>query len=130
MYRVLQLIVLAGVGLGIALTGGCPTNPDTEQKIREATKVPGLEEAVIAKDRAIETAIEMSWSIDVELAQEQLAVEEVRAGKVRITGIVSRQELKERAERIARERDGVVDVVSTITVDESLKENRISLDEM
>lgn len=130
MRRVLQLIVIAGVGLGIVFAGGCPTSPDTEQKIREATKVPGLEEAVIAKDRAIETAIKMSWSIDVELAQEQLAVEDVRAGKVRVTGVVSREELKERAERIAREQDGVADVVSTITVDESLKDNRINLDEM
>jgi len=85
---------------------------------------------LLAKDRAIKAAILMSWNSDPELMQEQLAVEDVRAGKVRITGIVSREKLKERAEGIANSIDGVVDVISTITIDESLKENRLNLDEM
>jgi osmotically-inducible protein OsmY len=126
-----MLIVLAGllcVGALLALSG-CP-DPDTEKEIQQQVQVPGLEEAVIAKDRAIKTGIEASWAADLELLQEQLAVEEVRAGKVRITGIVSRPELKERAESIAREYEGVSDVVSTITVDESLKDSRINLDEL
>ena len=112
------------------LVAGCPTSPDTEQAVQEAVKVPGLDEAVIAKDRAIKAAIEMSWAADVELLQEQLAVEEVRAGKVRITGVVSRQKLKDRAEDIAKSQEGVSDVVSTISVDETLKDKRINLDEM
>ncbi|MCB1187795.1 BON domain-containing protein [bacterium] len=112
-----------------ALLFGCPS-PDSQKKVQEAAKVPGLEEAVIAKDRSLQAAIEMSWKADVELLQEQLAVEEVHAGKVRITGIVSREKLKERAEAIARDQEGVVDVISTITVDESLKDKRISLDDM
>ena len=109
-----------------ALLFGCPS-PDSQKKVQEAAKVPGLEEAVIAKDRSLQAAIEMSWKADVELLQEQLAVEEVHAGKVRI---VSREKLKERAEAIARDQEGVVDVISTITVDESLKDKRISLDDM
>ena len=121
--------VLLIVASAATLTG-CPTNPDTEKKVQEAVKVPGLDEAVIAKDRAIKSTIELSWAADPELLQEQLAVEEVRAGKVRITGIVSRQVLKERAEKIAREMEGVTDVISTISVDESLKDKRINLDEM
>ncbi len=120
--------VLLCAGAVLAL-GGCP-DPDAEKEIQAQVQVPGLEEAVIAKDRAIKAAIEASWVADLELLQEQLAVEEVRAGKVRITGIVSRPELKERAERIAREYEGVSDVVSTITVDESLKDSRINLDEL
>lgn len=124
------LATTIGLCLAAMLLGGCPTSPDTEKAIQEKTKVPGLEEAVIAKDRAIEAAITMSWAADVELLQEQLAVEEVRAGKVRITGVVSRDKLKERAESIAREQKGVTDVISTITVDESLQENRLSLDDM
>lgn len=113
-----------------ALLTGCPTtSPDTEKKVESKVQVPGLSEAVLAKDRAIKTAIEASWAADVELTQEQLAVEDVRAGKVRITGIVSRPELKKRAEAIAKNMEGVVDVVSTITVDTSLQENRINLND-
>jgi osmotically-inducible protein OsmY len=125
---VISMLVLCCSAL--VLFTGCPTNPDTEKAVQEAVQVPGLNEAVIAKDRAIKTAIEASWMADVELTQEQLAVEDVRAGKVRITGIVSRPELKDRAEKIARDMEGVSDVVSTITVDESLKENRINLNDL
>jgi len=126
------VLVLGGLLVliaGMMLVSGCP-GTDAEKKVQEAVKVPGLDEAVIAKDRAIETAITASWRSDPELMQEQLAVEDIRAGKVRITGIVSRPELKERAENIAKEMEGVVDVVSTITVDESLKDKRINLDEL
>lgn len=115
--------------LAALLLYGCPS-PDSQKKVQEAVKVPGLEEAVLAKDRSIEAAIKLSWSADPELLQEQLAVEEVRAGKVRITGIVSREKLKERAEGIAKNQEGVSDVISTITVDETLKDKRISLDDM
>ncbi|MEZ5336909.1 MAG: BON domain-containing protein [bacterium] len=114
--------------LAALLLYGCPS-PDNQKKVQEAARVPGLEEAVIAKDRALQAAIEMSWKADVELLQEQLAVEEVHAGKVRITGIVSREKLKQRAEAIAKEQEGVVDVISTITVDESLMDKRFSLDD-
>lgn len=115
--------------LAALLLYGCPS-PDSQKKVQEAVKVPGLEESVKAKDLALEAAIVMSWKSDVELQQEQLAVEEVRAGKVRITGIVSREKLKERAEAIAKNQEGVVDVISTITVDETLKDKRLSLDDM
>ena len=56
------------------------------------------------------------------------AVKEVKAGLVTLTGIVSSQELKEKAERIAREMEGVSDVVSTIEVDESKQDARIDFD--
>lgn len=128
--RALLIVVAVLLSSGAVLAlSGCP-DPDAEQEIQAQVQVPGLEEAVIAKDRAIKASIEASWAADLELLQEQLAVEEVRAGKVRITGIVSRPELKERAEAIARNYEGVSDVVSTITVDESLKDSRINLDEI
>ena len=131
MMRVVNVICLACLVASLCpLITSCPASPDTEKKVQEAVQVPGLDQAIIAKDRAIKTAIIASWMADVELTQEQLAVEDVRAGKVRITGIVSREKLKERAENIAREQKGVSDVVSTITVDESLQENRINLDEI
>ena len=130
MSRIAFFASLAVLCLAIPFLTGCPTDPDTEKEIQEAVAVPGLDQAIVAKDRAIEAAIVMSWASDVELVQEQLAVEEVHAGKVRITGIVSRQVLKERAEKVAEAQKGVADVVSTITVDESLRENRINLEEM
>ena len=124
--KLINCILLAAAAL---LLYGCPS-PDSQKKVSEAAKVPGLDEAVLAKDRSLQSAIEISWKSDVELMQEQLAVEEVHAGKVRITGIVSREELKTRAENIAKGQEGVVDVISTITVDESLKDKRFSLDDM
>jgi hypothetical protein len=124
------IILVLALAIGAALLTGCPTSPAAEKKVQEAVKVPGLDEAVLAKDRALKAAIQLSWSADPELAQEQLAVEDVRAGKVRITGIVSRPELKQRAEDIVKNQEGVGDVVSTITVDEKLKDKRISLDDM
>lgn len=124
--KLFNYILLAAAAL---LLYGCPS-PDSQKKVSEAARVPGLDEAVLAKDRSLKSAIEISWKSDVELMQEQLAVEEVHAGKVRITGIVSREELKTRAENIAKGQEGVVDVISTITVDESLKDKRFSLDDM
>lgn len=124
------LIAMALALAAIWLLPACDDDPDADQAIKEAAEVPGLDEAVIAKDRAIKSAIELSWAADVELMQEQLAVEEVRAGKVRITGIVSREKLKERAESIAENQEGVSDVVSTITVDTSLQDKRLNLDEI
>lgn len=115
--------------LAAVLLSGCPS-PDADKAVQQAVKIPGLDEAVLTRDLAIEVAIVASWRADVELTQEQLAVEEVRAGKVRITGIVSREKLKTRAEAIAKNQVGVVDVISTIEVDESLKERRISLDDI
>ncbi len=127
--RILVLLTGLVATVGVLLLGGCPT-PDASKKVQETVKVPGLDEAVLAKDRAIEATIKMSWAGDPELMQEQLAVEEVRAGKVRITGIVSRQELKDRAESIAKNMEGVSDMVSTITVDATLKDKRINMDDM
>jgi osmotically-inducible protein OsmY len=124
------LVIACCLHASTALLAGCPGDVDVDKKIQGAVKVPGLEEAVLAKDKSLKGAILMSWSVDPELAQEQLAVEDVRAGKVRITGIVSRPELKERAENIVKQQEGVNDVVSTITVDESLKDKRLNFDEM
>jgi hypothetical protein len=113
-----------------ALMASCPANPDVDKKIQSAVKVPGLDQAVKAKDMALKAAIQIGWETDPELIQEQLAITDVLAGKVTITGIVSREELKERAEAIARDQEGVNEVLSTITVDTSLKDKRIDMNEM
>jgi osmotically-inducible protein OsmY len=127
----MRAVPLVALFLAVAaLLCGCPTNPDVDKKVQDAVKVPGLEEAVKAKDLALKSAIVMSWEADPELAQEQLAITDVNAGKVTITGIVSRPELKERAENIAKDQEGVNDVLSTITVDETLKDKRIDMGEV
>jgi osmotically-inducible protein OsmY len=126
MQRTAISLCLALAALGLT---ACPSNPDVDKRVQGAVTVPGLQEAVKAKDEALKAAILMSWKSDPELIQEQLAVTDVHAGKVTITGIVSRDELKERAESIAKEQEGVVDVLSTITVDASLKDKRLTVDE-
>jgi BON domain len=123
------LSALLACGLCYALTG-CPTNPDVDKRVQGAVKVPGLEQAVKSKDLALKAAIMMGWESDPELIQEQLAITDVHAGKVTITGIVSREELKKRAEAIAREQEGVNDVLSTITVDTSLKDKRLDMNDL
>lgn len=133
MYRVsvwLGLLVCSALTLMVSGCPGSATSPDTEKKIQTKVAVPGMAEDLKAIDLAIKAAIEMSWKSDPELIQEQLAIEDVHNGKVRITGIVSRKELKERAESIARNQEHVFDVVSTIKVDESLRSKRINMDEM
>jgi len=122
------MYALLVLGVCLALTG-CPPNPDNAHRVEGAMKVPGLDEAIKAKDLAIKAAIQLGWSGDPELVQEQLAITDVHAGKVTITGIVSRDELKERAESIAKNQQGVTDVLSTITVDPSLKDKRLTVDE-
>jgi hypothetical protein len=125
--RYLMIALLAAVGLVLSALSlaGCPGGPDTDKAIQESVEVPGLDEMVLAKDRAIKSAILLSWNSDPELMQEQLAVEDVRAGKVRITGIVSRSSSRSAPSRSPAYR-GVADVVSTITVDENW-ENRLNL---
>jgi hypothetical protein len=123
---------LIGMALCAALAlcmGGPPSHDLMSGHLEEISErqVPGLE-AVLAKDKAIRRhQVSGPRTLAVPGA---LAVEDVRAGKVRITGIVSRQVLKDRAESIAKDMEGVVDVVSTITVDETLKDKRLSLDDM
>ena len=125
-----SLLCLIALALGLLTLAGCPTNPDVDKAVQGAVKVPGLDQAVLAKDKALKAAILMSWESDPELIQEQLAVSDVHAGKVTITGIVSRDELKQRAEGIAKNQEGVTDVLSTITVDPSLKDKRLDMNEM
>jgi len=125
----MRIALMVALTIATLTLAGCPSNPDVDKRVEGAVTVPGLAEAVKAKDEALKAAILMSWKSDPELIQEQLAVTDVHAGKVTITGIVSRDELKERAESIAKNQEGVNDVLSTITVDKSLKDKRLTVDE-
>ncbi len=106
----------------------CKMTPESQRTVEEELSVPGLEESLIARDRAIAAAIVMSLHADVELMQNKLQVE-CHSGKVILRGKVPSEELKERAEKLARAQEGVKDVLNEIEVDESLQDSRISLDE-
>jgi osmotically-inducible protein OsmY len=129
MTKVFAIAILLAACTSLSGCPGSATSPDSEKKIQEKVAVPGMAENLKAIDMAIGAAIKLSWSSDPELIQEQLAVEDVHNGKVTITGIVSRPELKERAEKIAKSQEHVFEVLSTITVDEKLRDKRINLDE-
>jgi len=108
--------------------GSCKLTPESQRAVTKKAEVPGFEEALIAKDRAIASSIAISWKMDPELAQNKLEVE-VMNGRAIIRGKVPTEELKKRAESIAKNTEGVKDVLNQIEVDPSLKENRISLDD-
>ena len=124
----LGMVSLAAVSVLLPLLPACKLTPESQRTVQEQTQVPGLEESLIARDRAIAAAVVMSLHADVELAQNKLEVE-VRHGKVILRGTVPSAKLKERAGSIARAQEGVKDVLNEIEVDESLAEHRISLDE-
>jgi osmotically-inducible protein OsmY len=127
--KLLTHLLVALLALSFA-TGilACKMTPESQRKVEEELSVPGLEESLIARDRAIAAAVVMSLHADVELAQNKLEVE-CRSGKVVLRGKVPSQKLKERAEKLARAQEGVQDVLNEIEVDESLQERRISLDD-
>ena len=106
----------------------CKLTPERQRAVTKKAEVPGFEEALIAKDRAIASSIAISWKMDPELAQNKLEVE-VMNGRAIIRGKVPTEELKKKAETIARNTEGVKDVLNEIEVDPSLKENRILLDD-
>ena len=122
---ILTILAVVWVVLGVP---ACKLTPESKRTVEEKLAVPGLEESLIARDRAIAAAIVMSLHADVELMQNKLQVE-CHSGKVILRGKVPSKKLKERAEKLARAQEGVQDVLNEIEVDESLAENRISLDE-
>lgn len=71
-----------------------------------------------ATDTRITTAIQSKYFLDDQVKGQEIAVE-TRQGVVTLSGQVPKPVLKEEAERIARETDGVSKVVNRITVSES-----------
>ncbi len=126
---VMILIAFSAFILPAMAVSSCKMSPEAQRKVAEKTEVPGLEEALIAKDRAIAAAIQISLRSDPELAQNKFEIE-VMNGKVILRGKVPTEELKMRAEKIARSTEGVKDVLNEIEVDPSLKEQRLFLEDL
>lgn len=130
--RLVRLFVaIAALVVAVNLLAGysCQLTPESQKSVEEATKLPGLEEALIVKDRAIKTAIVTSIKSDVELLQNDIQVE-VSNAKVILTGSVPTEEMKARAEKYAKSTEGVIDVLNKIEVDPKLKEKQFSLDDV
>jgi osmotically-inducible protein OsmY len=121
------LLVLLAL-LAVSSLSSCLT-AESQRAVQEKTQVPGLEQSLIAKDRAIAAAVEISLSSDVELVQNKLTVE-CRNARVVLSGKVPTEELKKRAGSIAENQEGVKEVLNEIEVDPSLKDQRFSLDDM
>jgi hypothetical protein len=112
----------------VLLPAACKLTPESQRTVEEKVTVPGLEESLVARDRAIATAVSVALHADPEIAQNKLTVE-CRNAKVILKGVVPSQELKDRAEKIARAQESVKDVLNELKVDTSLADQRFSLDE-
>lgn len=110
-------MVLATFGLLNAST--CAVSPDSQQGVGDAARVPGLNEGVEARDRAIKTAVLTSLRADPVLQQFSFEAE-VNSGKVILRGTVAREKMKEKAESLAARNKGVEEVLNEIEVDTSL----------
>lgn len=128
MKQLLHILAVLAVMLVVLGISACKLTPESQRTVKEKLSVPGLEESLIARDRAIAAAVVVSLHADVELAQNKLEVE-CRSGKVILRGKVPSEKLKERAGKLASAQEGVRDVLNEIEVDESLADSRISLDD-
>jgi len=126
--RILWIIGTVSLLLCIVLGASCKMNPESQRAVTEKVQVPGMAESLKARDMAIAAAIQVTFAMDPELVQNKLEIE-VKSGHVILRGKVPTEELKQRAEKYARETEQVVDVVNEIVVDPSLKERRFSLDD-
>lgn len=126
--RNLRILGIVGLLLLVAWSAGCKMNPESQRAVTKKVQVPGMAESLKARDMAIAAAIQVSLATDPELAQNKLEIE-VKNCHVILRGRVPTEELKQRAEKYARDTEQVQDVVNEIVVDESLKERRFSLDE-
>lgn len=133
MKRILVILVyLSACMLGFAAVlsfTSCKLTPESQRAVTEKVQVPGLKEELKARDLAIAAAIAIAWKSDPELAQNKLEVEVVSARAI-IRGRVPTEELKKRAEEIARNTEDVKDVLNEIVVDPKLKDERISLEDI
>lgn len=124
-----RLLLLGLAVLAAFALPSCLLTAESQRAVEEKTQVPGMEQALIAKDRAIAAAVEISLTADVELAQNRLEVE-VRSGRVILRGKVPSEELKKRAGELAKAQESVQEVLNEIEVDPSLKDQRLSLDDL
>lgn len=125
----LRLSLLAPL-LAIIFAGSiaCKLTPESQRTVEEKVNVPGMDEALIARDRAIAAAVTIALHADPEIAQNRLSVE-CRNAKVILKGTVPTQKIKDRAEKLARAQESVRDVLNEIKVDPSLIDKRFFLDD-
>jgi len=116
----LAILVLVVIGV---LTLACSAAMD--EKIRENTRVPGLQEGVQAKDRAIQSVVQTNIESDLELrwyAQTYGITVEVSHTVATVHMKVRTEEMRDRALELAKTTKDVSEVVDNIVVDPSLDE--------
>jgi osmotically-inducible protein OsmY len=126
--RIMRILLVALAVAAVMLPAACKLTTESQRTVEEKVAVPGMQEALKARDMAIAAAVSVSLSADPEIAQNKLTVE-CRDAKVILKGVVPSQELKDRAEKLARAQEDVRDVLNEITVDTSLADQRFSLDD-
>jgi len=116
----LAIFVLVVVGIS---TLACTAAMD--EKVRESTRVPGLQEGVQARDRAIQSVVQTNIESDLELrwfAQTYGITVEVSHTVATVHMKVRTEEQRDRALELAKTTKDVSDVVDNIVVDPSLDE--------
>lgn len=121
-------LLLLALALLTALFACPKLTPESQRTVEEKVAVPGMEEALIARDRAIATAVTVALHADPEIAQNEITVE-CRSAKVVLKGTVPTKEIKERAEKLARAQEDVRDVLNELKVDPTLIDKRFFLDD-
>ncbi len=129
MLRITVRVIFIMLALAVALAPtACKLTPESQRTVEEKVTVPGMEEALIARDRAIATAVTVALHADPEIAQNKLTVE-CRNAKVILKGVVPTQKIKDRAEKLARAQESVKDVLNELKVDPSLVDKRFFLED-
>jgi osmotically-inducible protein OsmY len=116
----LPLIILGLISL---ILTGCPKSVD--ERIRESTHIGALDEATHARDLALDAAVQENIQTDPVLlwyAKTYGITVEVSHTVATVHMIVKTEELKEQALQLARQTQGITEVVDEIVVDPNVDE--------
>ena len=114
-HRYIAPAILLAICFALA---GCP--PSVDEKIRERTRVPGLDEATQAIDMAIKSAVESNIHTDPVLdwyARQYTLTVEVSHAVVTVQMTVSTEKLHEQALKLARQEGRIKELIDNIKVD-------------
>lgn len=114
---------LIAIGLISLLLTGCPKSVD--ERIREGTHLGALDEMTHARDRALDAVVQSNIETDPVLkwyAATYGITVEVSHTVATVHMTLKTEELKEQALELARNTDGITDVVDEIVVDPNIDE--------
>ncbi len=118
LFTILPVILLMAVTCMLA---GCPASLDS--KIRENTRVPGLDEATQSVDRALESAIKMNIQTDPCLdyfAKQHGLTVEVSHSVVTVNMTVYSEHYHEQVIDLAGRDDRIKELIDEVTIDPTI----------